>query len=132
MKKSLLAPINFIIDKSNYLRGLLVLIAHDNVVQDHEINTFMKEGSEMGYEKDYLRSSINTLLKNKHIKNDPPRFHNPGFAVKLIESGIEIINKDRLPHPMKVNFLHQVAACNGIQDIWDNKYSARILQKCKS
>lgn len=132
MKKSLLAPINFIIDKSNYLRGLLVLIARDNVVQDHEINTFMEEGSQMGYERDFLRSSINTLLKNKHIKSDPPRFHNPGFAIKLIESGIEIINKDNLTHPMKVNFLHQVAACNGIQDIWDKKYSARILQKRKN
>jgi len=45
--------ISSIVDRSNYLRALIILIKQDKNVWDHEMKLFFKEGSSLGFEKNF-------------------------------------------------------------------------------
>ena len=47
--------ISSIIDKSNYLRGLLILIRKDKNVWDHEMELFFEEGNSLRFREKFLR-----------------------------------------------------------------------------
>lgn len=129
MKESIVASINNIRDRGSYLRGLLVLISKDKVVHDHEKEIFLEEGGQMGYSKDYLHSSLTSVLRNQYVIDTPPVFHFKRFAVKLIKKGITIINKDKTVHPHKVIFLKNTARANNLLTEWESEYFSRILPK---
>lgn len=69
-----------ILDKSNYLRGLLILIKKDKNVWDHEMELFFEEGNSLGFEKDFCKDSLNNLLININIDPKPPVFFDKKIA----------------------------------------------------
>lgn len=129
MKENIVTVKNYLSDRGNYLRGLLILISKDNAVHEHEKEIFLDEGTSMGYEKGYLDSSLNSVLKNRYILKTPPIFHDKNYAIKLVEKGISIINKDKTLHPYKVVFLKSIVHLNNLLNEWDNGYFSKILPK---
>jgi hypothetical protein len=74
--------ISDIVDKSSYLRGLLILIKKDKNVWDHEMKLFFEEGNSLCFEKNFCEASLNNLLTNINIDPKPPVF----FSKKLLRN----------------------------------------------
>ena len=56
--------ISSLVDKSNYLRCLLIFIKKDNNVWDHEMKLFLEEGKSLGFAKSFCEDSIDSLILN--------------------------------------------------------------------
>lgn len=109
------------LDKGNFLRGLLLLIRKDNKINEHEAAAFYKAGEELGYDKEFCQEAIRNLLRNDHINNDPPVFHNKILAEKFLSTGFRLINKDLDSRNSEIHFLENVAENNGLKDFWNTE-----------
>lgn len=127
-KKEIDSKIMLTLDNSNFLRGLLLLIRKDKNVWDHEERIFIKAGIEFGFDKEFCKESLQSLLKNEYINNDPPKFFDTEIAKKFLLVGIKVINQDLRPHSEKIKFLETVAENNEIILFWD-KIKSEIIYK---
>ena len=59
-------------DRSMYFKGLLLLIRKDPVVEEEEIALMMRIGRLFSFEKKFCRRTIDEILTNPHIVDDPP------------------------------------------------------------
>jgi len=109
------------IDRSNYLRGLLLLIRKDKNVWDYEHVFFLEESASLGFDKEFSVTALRELIGNKYIDNTPPLFSNKNYAVRLIIRGVSLIRQNIRIHPDEVNFLIATARVNGLSDKWVNK-----------
>jgi len=121
--------ISSILDKSNYLRALLILIRKDKNVWDHEMELFFEEGSSLGFEKNFCEHSLNNLLLNINIDPEPQKFFDKKNAKKLLIKGIQVINHDIKIHPEKLAFLEAVAKNNGLLQEWQTDLIKQIEKK---
>jgi hypothetical protein len=121
--------ISGILDKSNYLRGLLILIKKDKNVWDHEMELFFEEGNSLGFEKNFCENSLNNLMLNINIDSNPPIFFDKEIAKKLLMKGIQIINTDLKIHPEKLAFLEAVARNNGVLEEWQTDLIKQLKKK---
>ena len=118
--------ISSIVDRSNYLRALIILIKQDKNVWDHEMKLFFKEGSSLGFEKNFCEHSLNNLLLNINIDPEPQKFFDKNNAKKLLIKGIQVINYDIKIHPEKLAFLEAVAKNNGLLQEWQTDLIKKI------
>lgn len=121
--------ISSILDKSNYLRALLILIRKDKNVWDHEMELFFEEGNSLGFEKNFCENSLNNLMQNVNIDSKPPIFFDKEIAKKLLMKGIHIINTDIKIHPEKLTFLESVAKINGLFQVWHTDLIKQLKKK---
>lgn len=118
------------IDKSNYLRGIMLLVAKDRKVSEEERNYVMQIGQKLGFEKKFCRSALNEILDNQFIKIEPPRFKEKETAKQFLIDGIEIAYSDFNFHPKEVEFLRDTAKVNSIDEEWFiNELSKHIDKK---
>jgi hypothetical protein len=117
-----------ILDKSNYLRSLLILIRKDKNVWDHEANLFLQESASLGYEKEFCMNALRELIGNKHIDNSPPVFFNKNYAVRFILRGIFMINQNVKIHPNQISYLVNTAYLNGLSEKWIKKIMAKAVK----
>ncbi len=121
--------ISSIVDKSNYLRALLVLIWKDKNVWDHEMELFFEEGKSLGFNKSFCEESLNSLLLNINIDPKPPMFFDKIIAEKLLIKGIQIINDDIKINPQKLAFLEAIASMNGLLQVWQTDLIKQLKKK---
>lgn len=105
-------------DKSNYLKGLLVLIGKDKKISTDEGDFIMNVGKTLGFDQKFCEEAISTLLENEYISDDPPKFSDENFARSFIEDGISVsITDDELTN-MEVDYLKSIAAKNSVDESW--------------
>jgi hypothetical protein len=121
--------ISSIVDRSNYLRALIILIKQDKNVWDHEMKLFFEEGSSLGFEKNFCENSLNNLLLNINIDPKPPMFFDKKIAEKLLIKGIQVINDDIKIHPEKLAFLEVIASINGLLQVWQTDLIKQLKKK---
>lgn len=119
--------IHEIMDKSNYLRGLLLLIRMDKNVWDHENDFFMQEAEALGFDKEFSRNALRDLIINKYIETAPPRFFDKRFAVRFIMRGMQMLNNNLRIHPSEIGFLINVARENGLSDKWEKRIIPQVM-----
>ncbi len=90
---------------------------------------FFKEGSSLGFEKNFCEHSLNNLLLNINIDPEPPKFFDKKNAKKLLIKGIQVINDDLKIHPEKIAFLETVAKNNGLLQEWQTDLIKKIEKK---
>ena len=105
-------------DRSNYLRGLLILIGKDRKIAKEEREIFIKLSSELGFSKEFCEEAINELLENEYIIEEPPKFSNENIAKIFIKDGIRIAFVDKEFHLYELNWLRSVAHANFIDNEW--------------
>jgi len=107
-----------LLDKSNYLRGLLIVIKKDNRVAPQEkemINGFCKQ---LGFDVTFCRNAVESLLENEYISDDPPKFSDPEIARYFIEDGFRVAASDNDIDPREILFLQNVALNNSLEKDW--------------
>jgi len=105
------------IDKSNYLRGLLLLIGKDELVTDEEKNFIIRLGLNLGFEHKFCVNAVNDLLENENIIENPPVFSRKEIAECFIKDGIRLACIDNEMHQFELQWLSSIAKVNKLDEI---------------
>ena len=68
------------LDRSNYLKGLLITARRDNQLAESEITIIKKLAARLGFSSDFFEETISHLLENKYITEEPIKFSNQETA----------------------------------------------------
>lgn len=105
-------------DKSNYFKGLLILIGKDKSISEQEKNNLRKLAKVLGFNKEFCEGALSELLENEYIIEDPPLFSNSSIAKSFIIDGIKIGFSDKVLHIFELNWLKSVADKNSVDYDW--------------
>ncbi len=107
-----------LLDRSNYFRGLLILIGKDKKISETEKSMFMELGKQLGFNKEFCSGAINELLENEYIINEAPKFSNIDVAKLFILDGIKFAFVDNKVHLYELSWLKSVADINSVDQSW--------------
>jgi len=117
------------LDRSNYLKGLLITARKDNQLTDSEISIIKKFAARLGFSTDFLEETITHLLENKYITEEPISFSNKNIAKSFIEDGLKLAFSDAVIGKNELFWLIETAKSNGIDEDWVNKKMKEIQNK---
>jgi hypothetical protein len=107
-----------IIDKSNYLKGLLITARKDNQLADSEKKIIKEISNRLGFANDFYDDVIKSLLSNKYITDDPIKFSNKKIAESFIDDGLKLAFSDNRISDSEISWLRATAEANGIEKKW--------------
>lgn len=107
-----------VVDKSNYLRGLLILAKKDNRLIENEKKIIRDAAKRMGFSKDFYEETLRNLMNNNYILEKPIIFSNPEIAKLFISEGLELAFSDNELCVPELNWLKEIANANAIPDEW--------------
>ena len=84
-------------DRSEFLRGLSVIIRKNNCENIDEKTMFLTIGKYFGFEKGFCEKSLQHLMVNKYISEKPPVFSTEFIAESIINEVTKIMSQT---HPM--------------------------------
>jgi hypothetical protein len=108
-------------DKSNYLRGLLIVAKKDNQLTEPEKNIIRHLAEKLGFATDFYEETLRNLLANKYIKEDPLRFSNPTIAETFIKDALKLVYSDNAAVNKEIDWLKETAEVNNIEADWFEK-----------
>lgn len=107
-----------IIDKSNYFKGLLLLVIKDKKVNNEESNLLKKVAKMLGFEKKFYENAIKEILNNEFISQDPPVFSDKKIAECFVIDGLKLAKIDKDLHKSEVEWLEKICKENKIEIDW--------------
>jgi hypothetical protein len=119
-----------LLDRSLYLKGLMLLIRKDRQIDVAETALVMRIGKILGFEKKFCENVIAELLDNKYIVDEPPHFSAPDIAGSFIRDGIRLASVDGQIHEKEFLWLKAVAEVNGLEEKFcDESIIAAAIKK---
>ncbi len=106
------------IDRSNYLKGLLITAKVDKQLTDPEKKIIKQFSDKLGFSSDFYEEIISSLLANEYIKEDPIVFSNTEIARSFIEDGLKLALTDDRVDDLELNWLTATARANFIDERW--------------
>lgn len=106
------------IDRSNYLKGLLITAKVDKQLSDPEKKIIKHFSDKLGFSSDFYEEIISNLLANEYIKEDPIVFSNTEIARLFIEDGLNLALADDRVDDLELNWLTATAKANFIDERW--------------
>ncbi len=106
------------IDKSNYFKGLLVLVGKDKEINRHESDLIKKIGNILGFNHDFVGKAIKNYFNNKYIIEEPPLFSNYNFAEIFIKDGIRMALINNVINLDQIKWLETAAVKNNLSKQW--------------
>jgi hypothetical protein len=103
-------------DKSNYLKGLLILARKDEQLVDDEKNIIRTVAQKFGFSKDFYEDTLKSLMTNKYITEEPILFSSRHVAELFLEDGFRLAFSDEVMHNQELEWLKIIAYANGIED----------------
>ncbi|MBI5476682.1 MAG: TerB family tellurite resistance protein [Ignavibacteriales bacterium] len=107
-----------VIDRSNYFKGLLLLIRKDSQITESEIQLMKRIGKTLGFDPEFCENAIDEILENKYIVDMPPEFSSKELAIKFIKDGLAIAFSDNAVHPSEAEWLKAAAEKNDLDLSW--------------
>jgi tellurite resistance protein len=117
------------IDRSSYLKGLLITARKDNQLSVAEISIIKKMATSLGFSLDFFNETISNLLENKYITEEPIKFSKQDIAKSFIEDGLKLALSDDNISEDETNWLKDTAKENGLDEEWVNKKMKEIQSK---
>jgi hypothetical protein len=118
-----------VIDRSNYFKGLLLLIRKDRRITELEIQFMKRIGKALGFERQFCANAIHDILENNFIEDAPLEFSTKELAIKFIKDGFTLAFSDNEFHPFEKEWLRSIAKKNGIDLAWFRKESVNVTNK---
>jgi hypothetical protein len=124
-----------LVDKSTYLKGLLILARKDNRLSEEDKGLITTAAIHLGFSSDFYEEVLGTFMNNKHINNDPVQFRNNLLAHHFLSDAITLacinngITKDELywlKETAELNFVNpdwfenEIKKCRGLIKSYDN------------
>lgn len=116
-----------LIDRSLYLKGLMLLIRKDREIRDEERNVMLCIGKMLGFDNGFCEKAIDDILYNKYVVDEPPHFSNADVASHFVLDALRIAIADGEVHEKEVQWVKAVAVANGIEEELFNGGVARAL-----
>jgi len=107
-----------IIDKSNYLKGLLILARKDDKLVENEKKIIREAAKRLGFSKDFYEDTLRNLMNNKYLVDTPIKFSTTDIAKLFLSEGIELAATDNDLCEKEVTWLKSVAFENDISHDW--------------
>ena len=117
------------LDRSNYLKGLLITARRDNQLAESEITIIKKLAARLGFSSDFFEETISHLLENKYITEEPIKFSNREIAKSFLEDGLKLALSDEITTEKEMSWLKDTAKENGIDEAWFNKKFKELQNK---
>jgi hypothetical protein len=117
------------LDRSSYLKGLLITARKDNKLVESEIAIIKKFASRLGFSSDFFEETIKHLLENKYITEEPIKFSEKNIAKSFIEDGLKLALSDDVVGAEELSWLIETAKINGIDKEWVSKKKLDIQSK---
>ncbi len=117
-----------LLDRSKYLKGLLILARKDNQITPKEREILKKVGKNLSFEERFIETAINEVLDNEYLTEEPPVFSNIYAAESFIKNGILLASVDKRIDRRELLFLTRVAEAN---KIGKEQLRKMLLEFCK-
>jgi len=106
------------LDKSSYLKGLLIVAKKDETLTDFEKKFLKNIASKLGFASEFYESTIRSLLSNKYIPENPIKFSEKKIAESFITDGIKLALKGSTITERELDWLRQTASENELDEEW--------------
>ena len=117
------------LDRSSYLKGLLITARKDNQLSESEISIIKKIATRLGFSLDFFNETISNLLENRYITEEPIKFSEQNIAKSFIEDGLKLAISDEAINEDEMNWLKETAKENGLYEEWFDKKMKEIQSK---
>jgi len=116
-------------DKSNYLKGLLIVAKMNNKIDEGEKNIITDVSSRFGFSQDFLNETMQNVLANDFLSSSPIQFSKPTVAKDFIGECLRLVISKEDPAPRELLWLSEVAKVNALDNEWFLKEKRSIQQK---
>jgi len=106
------------IDRSNYLKGLLITAKIDKQLTDPEKKIIKHFSDKLGFSSEFCEEIVNSLLANEYIKEEPIVFSDTKIAKSFIEDGLNLALSDERLDEGELKWLTATAKANLIEEHW--------------
>lgn len=110
-------PDNYL-DRSNYVRGLLLLIGKDRKITDAERNFLCTVAKTLDFNESFIENALNELLENAYLDHEPPVFSQKKYAESFLQDAIQLALIDHDLSTEELNWVHSAAAANKVSEEW--------------
>ena len=103
-----------VLDKSNYLKGLLIIAKKDNQLAEQEKKIIRQFAERLGFAQDFYEDTLKSLLSNKYITEEPIIFSNKKIAESFITDGLALAHSDDSIVGVEIEYIRSIAIANQI------------------
>jgi hypothetical protein len=118
-----------LLDKSNYLKGLLIIARKDNQLAESEKNILKSTSEKLGFASDFYEETIKNLLLNEHIVEEPIKFSDKEIACSFISDGLKLAFSDKKIDGAEIDWLKRTAVQNSLEEGWFSKELEMIREE---
>lgn len=109
-------------DKSEYLRGMFILIRIDNKITLYEKNALITISKILDFNRKFCTDALDELLENTFIIESPPKFSTQIIGETFINDSIKLAFSDQEFHLNERGWIRNTAKNNNIgKDYFENK-----------
>jgi uncharacterized tellurite resistance protein B-like protein len=105
-------------DKSNYLKGLLIIAKKDNVLSEAEESIIRHLAKRLGFSESFYEGILQSLLSNDYLSEDPLKFTDEKLSHSFIIDGLMLAYSDNVLDEREIDWLRQTAEVNKINLQW--------------
>lgn len=120
-----------VLDKSNYLKGLLIVAKMNNKIEEGEKDIISSASNRFGFSSDFTNETIQNILANDFVPNTPIQFSKPEVAQEFIGECLKLVISKEDPAPRELLWLSEVAKINQLDNEWFLKEKRSVQQKKK-
>ena len=81
---------NDYLDRSNYVKGLLLLMGKDKKITDDERDFLHNVAETLSFDKKFIDGAINELFENAFLGDEPPLFSQKQYAEAFLRDAIQL------------------------------------------
>jgi hypothetical protein len=107
-----------LLNRSNYYKGLLVLVRRDRIIDAREKSLLLQVGKVLDFDKRFCEATIDDLLSNAHITREPVIFSDERIRECFFRDALRLALVDGFLHPMELRWLQSVAHANNQCNQW--------------
>lgn len=104
-----------VLDRSNYLKGLLITAKLDKQLSDKEKEIIKGISDKLGFATDFYNDVIRSLLSNQYISEEPILFSDRKIAESFLTDAIKLACSGSSISEAEMNWLNETAKVNLIE-----------------
>lgn len=105
-------------ERSEFFRGLLLIMAADGELHGAERELIKHAISPFDFSGEFVEESIESILKNKHVSQVPPRFESQMHARLFLRAALDIAFADGVLDESEEKWLRATTELNGLPAEW--------------
>lgn len=120
------------LDKSNYLKGLLITARKDKQLSQSEKEIIRSIATKLGFASDFYEDVLRNLMANKYISEEPIIFSDIKVAESFIADALKLVYTDEAYSSEEILWLKKTASENHLDENWFNSLKEELSGQKKS